>query len=632
MTDPNDPQPSQLPRSTTIISAASTGMSISGMSYDLNAHLHGSCPNCHHYHHARTVRMHVNRKKSVDFDARCENCRHRWFSFGGMRRHFSLASQLTIPNPPSADDQSNAVCLSDAQTRAPARSDETSSKLPSHTDNGVRSHESSEASTGSTSHNPTRSEDTRSTAGDDSHSIPATASERSPSTAPGEFVTQIQRQGFSSTEHDAHATKQRRRWRSWPGRMFSKLRKHLKLGVTSNKRRSGDVAPEAPSTPNAVETNESPSRRYNDQHAASPLEDNTLSPASDHGGPRNHENALSEAQAEAGSIFSSSYHPDNTSRSGLPMSDPPDEGHIDEDDEERRFNDQRKAMTDSRSQSQRVACYCDDSCTCRETGNCLSESVRVSAPSTEPPSSNRPSSSGTQPFGPPLGQDHETDYMSVWMADQTSRRHHDNIMAHEAARALMEHRQGDRQLNGMDPRRLSTAPTDCSGTTAFLSHDDLELSEPPPAPTPPLRSGLAHPPRPWTSGPPPSSRSVPSLPLRISTQNLRPPLEPLGERSSGSEHSQEQQIPFADSAVHTDSANREMPPQMETLDNVTPSNNPYRSTPAEAIGTANPHSDHQSRLEPTTPRNNHDEGYNSTDASSSSRPSPSSIIRRPNTY
>lgn len=176
-------------------------------------------------------------------------------------------------------------------------------------------------------------------------------------------------------------------------------------------------------------------------------------------------------------------------------------------------------------------------------------------------------------FRVPPDANYETYYMAAWMADQRSRGAHDNIMTHEAARALLEH--------WFDPHSLTTAPSGTSGTTVLLSRDELELLEPPPAPT--------SPPRDWTLFPT-SFRFLPLHLVRpISTQYLQVHLEPVGKRSSTSEHSFEQrpELTFSDSAFHSSFSILERPLQRETVHNVTSSNNPHRSPPTDVVDSVN---------------------------------------------
>lgn len=105
----NEPQPGQLPRSSTIISRVSYDAdALSLVSYDADAHLHCSCPACHHYHHAHKVKVHINRRKSFHYDAECEKCNRKLFSFGGTKRRLSLASQETLSTRSAGGPSSSA--------------------------------------------------------------------------------------------------------------------------------------------------------------------------------------------------------------------------------------------------------------------------------------------------------------------------------------------------------------------------------------------------------------------------------------------------------------------------------------------------------------------------------------------
>jgi hypothetical protein len=91
------------------------------------------------------------------------------------------------------------------------------------------------------------------------------------------------------------------------------------------------------------------------------------------------------------------------------------------------------------------------------------------------------------------------------------------------------------------PTNRHSMVTVSSTTTAAMSHDPLELSEPPPRAPSPLRN--------LSSGRSLHNPSHSRSQLRLST-NLAPgPLEPVGEASSTSETSQNQQNPFYDRTV-----------------------------------------------------------------------------------
>lgn len=75
-----DSPPNYLHNSPSIFSSTS-----SRESFDVEAHLHASCPRCHHYHDAKEVNVHINRRKSLQYDAECDKCGSRLFSWGSTR-------------------------------------------------------------------------------------------------------------------------------------------------------------------------------------------------------------------------------------------------------------------------------------------------------------------------------------------------------------------------------------------------------------------------------------------------------------------------------------------------------------------------------------------------------------------
>ncbi|KAF2815706.1 uncharacterized protein BDZ99DRAFT_514351 [Mytilinidion resinicola] len=57
--------------------------------------IHGSCPNCKHWH--RTATAQISRDPAKFSGVRCEKCNKRWFGIGGNASHPSLASVNTLP-------------------------------------------------------------------------------------------------------------------------------------------------------------------------------------------------------------------------------------------------------------------------------------------------------------------------------------------------------------------------------------------------------------------------------------------------------------------------------------------------------------------------------------------------------
>lgn len=611
----NDPQPGNLPRSSTINSAASTGGSC-----DLDAHLHCSCPTCHHYHHAHPVKMHINRRRSIHCDAQCERCNRRLFSFGGMRRRLTLASQETLP--PITDDRSASFCVSSTQVQ-PSRLQEEAS--PSRTDQDTHAHSSSGPSE-RRSASPSQEQDTISAdprlEHTDGASIPQTASEVSPTTGPGEVAQTEVPVILAEQTRNTGAKKTKGKLR----RLFAKIKGPFGR-FTSHFRRWPPTATPQGSTPsgNVAHNKASPSTDKQHDTTPPPISDH-LSLASEHREGEIHDAPLSDTRQDERSIFSSSHMPDsdNMAEQRMQSENPEGDESVDEAEDLREFEERRRQLTLAISRGQVIACHCDETCTCREDRPCPPASNRVSAPSTDmPPTTTRPSSELDVCREPMRDQNLDIGYMGEWIHDQNNQRNYDDLIMRPATRDNVEHHSSQSRTNAADPRRHSTELTDYSGTTTLISHDDLELSILPPAPTPPLRTEFSHPPRSLTMSSNLSSRSLP----RLATQNLQPPLETVGERSSASEHSQEQQRAFTDSAVQTDSAIQRMPPQTETLDNVDMWNNPYNDHHV-SFRLLNGH-------EPSTPPRNsndtQDDSGISVGPSSATRLSPASSLPHANT-
>jgi hypothetical protein len=82
-------------------SATQTSLSSSDVNFsDLpsgvwETRLHGSCPECHHFH--VSVPLKISRRPGVYNGVRCRKCGHKWFGLGGSSAHASLVSQETLP-------------------------------------------------------------------------------------------------------------------------------------------------------------------------------------------------------------------------------------------------------------------------------------------------------------------------------------------------------------------------------------------------------------------------------------------------------------------------------------------------------------------------------------------------------
>jgi hypothetical protein len=181
------------------------------------------------------------------------------------------------------------------------------------------------------------------------------------------------------------------------------------------------------------------------------------------------------------------------------------------------------------AKSQEMICRCGPDCDCRKHihGRFRSEDT------TDQSASVRPSSSrlSVSELNPEQGPRHATElsYIGRWMDSQQP-----------------TERQIEPQSTPL--ARRQSMITVSSATTAAMSHDPLELPDPPPrAPSP-----LVHPPQTYPvlytpSQPVGGSRSQ----LRLSTHNLAPGgLETVGEASSTSETSQNQQNLFEDRTVN----------------------------------------------------------------------------------
>jgi len=605
-----------------MISMASTHRS-----FDIETTIHGTCRQCHHYHHARSIKLRISRRRTLrEENFLCDLCNLPWFSIGGIYWHKHLVSQETIVLDDEEKRTGRARYRWTCSERPPdlptSRLDLSHRRRSNRLDFASNSDSEEHVSI----HNSNDLEGSQ-TLEDRVSGPPETTGPMNDLTTP---ITSANVPHSNSSEPPGPRNRFqtiRKKIKQVGHRLQRIFRKKTKTSAIGTAERPS-VDPLARDPVVQDDSDDSDDSSYSEPNPEV-IREVEIDDAEQHNSEDTSEDSPSERPfRQPVSLVSSDeygddddgddYNDDDIPYAGPSTISPQNDNRVPQCIKARR----RKITLRRKAERPTIECDCKR-CDCTQNGNCPSESIKVSIPqhSNGTPSTR---STETEPQSNPAAT---LAGVGEWIEGVDAPGMTTRPPNYVTGIRTLEPSRFEQVTDQSPLRRFSGVPTECSGTTAVS--EEVELLSPPPGPIPPINTNIRQ--------LPPLRSRAPHL-SQLSMQSLQPPgLETLGEISSASENSQDQRQAFADSAVESENAANDAVIPDDMVENVGLPESAPTVQQLESVnngnmdqGANNNHLDLPGHGELTTsPANSNTDSGISVGPSSASQRSPTSSLPHP---